>query len=180
MSVARQATAPMSADGPQAGVKPLLDLAAMDLSPRDRGRDAISKINPHRGDMALLDWIVWTSQDFKQGVALKHVRDTEFWVPGHFPDRPLFPGVLMVEAGAQLACFLYNSRVPDPKVVAFLRIEQCSFRSMVQPGDELYLLCSEVKFGRRRFVSNIQGIVGDRIAFDAQISGMSLEPEQAP
>lgn len=180
MSVAPQATAPMSTDGPQAGVKPLFDLAAMDLTPRNRGRDAIAKINPHRGDMALLDWIVWTSKDFKHGVALKHVRDTEFWVPGHFPSRPLFPGVLMVEAGAQLACFLYNSRVVDPKVVAFLRIEQCSFRAMVQPGDDLYLLCSEVKFGRRRFVSNIQGIVGDRIAFDAQISGMSLEPEQAP
>jgi hypothetical protein len=45
---------------------------------------------------------------------------------------------------------------------------------MVQPGDDLYLLCSEVKYGRRRFVSDIQGVVGDKIAFDARISGMSM------
>jgi 3-hydroxyacyl-[acyl-carrier-protein] dehydratase len=186
MSIASQQPGPMSppvdraaADdamerGGGVGVKPLLDLASLDLTKRMFSREDIAKLNPHRGEMALLDWIIWESADHKQGVALKHIKDTEFWVPGHFPGKPMFPGVLMIEAGAQLACFLYNIRQPGPKVVAFLRIDNASFRSMVQPGDDLYILCSEVKFGRRRFVSDIQGIVGDRIAFDARISGMSL------
>ena len=156
------------------GIKPLFDLAGLDRNQRLRSRDDIAALNPHRGEMALLDWIVWTSPDLRHGLALKHIRDTEFWASGHFPNKPMFPGVLMIEAGAQLACFLYNARQPVPGLVAFLRIEDASFRSMVQPGDELYLLCSEVKFGRRRFVSDIQGMVGDRLAFDARISGMSL------
>jgi len=164
----------MDPRGNGAGVKPLFDLSAHDLTKRAFSREDIAKLNPHRGEMALLDWIVWESADHKQGIALKHIKDTEFWVPGHFPEKPMFPGVLMIEAGAQLACFQYNIRQPGPRVVAFLRIDNASFRCMVQPGDDLYILCNEVKFGRRRFVSDIQGIVNDRIAFDARISGMSL------
>lgn len=180
MPVASQQTLPASSGEEAeprrsgAGVKPILDLSRIDLSRRLHGPDEIAKLNPHRGEMALLDWIVWTSDDYRQGVALKQIRDTEFWVPGHFPGKPMFPGVLMIEAGAQLACYLYNVRQPGPRVVAFLRIEDASFRTMVQPGDDLYLLCSEVKMGRRRFISDIQGVVGDRIAFDARISGMSM------
>lgn len=156
------------------GLKPLFDITNLDRSARRFSRADIEKQNPHRGEMALLDWVVWSTDDYKQGVGLKQIRDTEFWVPGHFPGKPLFPGVLMIEAGAQLACFLYNIRRPDPKLVAFLRIEDASFRNAVQPGDELFLLCSEVKFGSRRFVSDVQGMVGDKIAFDARISGMQI------
>jgi 3-hydroxyacyl-[acyl-carrier-protein] dehydratase len=157
-----------------AGVRALFELTGIDLKRRLYDHEAIAKLNPHRGEMALLDSIVWTTTDYKQGLALKQIRNTEFWVPGHFPGKPMFPGVLMIEAGAQLACFLYNIRQPAPRLVAFLRIENASFRNMVAPGDDLYLLCSEVKFGRRRFVSDVQGMVGDRIAFDARISGMAM------
>jgi 3-hydroxyacyl-[acyl-carrier-protein] dehydratase len=176
MSVAPEQAArtPEGVEGRHAGSKPLFDLAGIDLHVRSRGRDEIARLIPHRGEMALLDWIIWTSPDYKRGVALKHIGSNEFWVPGHFPAKAMFPGVLMIEAGAQLACYLYNCRIPGHPIVAFLRIENAAFRSMVQPGDDLYLLCSEVKFGRRRFVSDIQGMVRDRIAFDARISGMSL------
>jgi 3-hydroxyacyl-[acyl-carrier-protein] dehydratase len=161
-------------EGSNPGVRMIIDLPSLDLGKRMYTRDDIAKYNPHRGNMALIDSIVWETPDHKQGVAVKHVRDDEFWVQGHFPDKAMMPGVMMIEAGAQLACFLYNIRRPDPKIVAFLRIETASFRSMVVPGDDLYLLCCEVKFGRRHFISDIQGVVGDRIAFDARITGMSL------
>ena len=84
------------------------------------------------------------------------------------------PGVLLVEAGAQIACYLYNRRRPEPKTVAFLRIQDAAFRSMVEPGDDLFVLCREVRFGRRNFKSDIQGMVGDRVCFDARITGMQL------
>lgn len=156
----------------------VFDTGHVDFSSRLRNRDQIAKWNPHRGDMALLDWIVWQHPERCQGVGLKHVREDEFWVPGHFPGRPMLPGVVMIEAGAQLACFLYISRKPEPSLVAFLRIENAAFRATVRPGEDLYLLCNDVKVGRRNFICDIQGLIGpgaeNKIAFDARVSGMMI------
>lgn len=165
-------------DSPE-GVAPryLIDLTGLDLSQRLYARKDIERFIPHRGDMLLIDSIVWENAEHTQGVAVKHIRDDEFWVKGHFPDRPMLPAVLMIEAAAQLACFLYNIRMPEPKIVAFVHLDNASFRAMVQPGDDLYVLCSETKFGRRRFVSDVQGVVKGKVAFEASISGMNVDPE---
>lgn len=160
--------------GPRAG-RLLFDISGTDLAGRVCSKSQIEEYIPHRGVMSLLDWIVWKNDANTRGIGLKRVRNDEFWVKGHFPARAMLPGVLMVEAGAQLACFLYNIRAGAQQVLAFTRIEECAFRSSVQPGDDLYLLCDEVKFGRRNFVSRVQGIVSGKVAFDALISGMRLE-----
>lgn len=152
----------------------MVDLDRIDLSCRLHGRKHIEQFIPHRGVMSLLDWIVWESPDRTRAVGLHHVRPDAFWVAGHFPARPIMPGVLMIEAGAQLACYMYNVRQPARGLVAFLRIDQASFRAMVHPGDDLYLMCAEVRFGQRRFVCDVQGMVNGRMAFDARVSGMQL------
>lgn len=174
MSVFQPTAVENSGDEGAARARLLFDISGVDLSRRAVSREELERWNPHRGEMALLDAVVWSSPDYVRGIATKTLRPKEFWVPGHFPGRPIFPGVMMIEAGAQLACYLFNVRRPKPEIVAFLRIEQASFRSMVTVGDELLILCQEVKFGRRHFVSDVQGLVGDRIAFDARISGMAL------
>lgn len=153
----------------------LLDLANVNLNNRLYDRTYIERINAHRGHMALLDAIVWHSPDFKEAVAVKHNRADEFWVSGHFPGRPMLPGVVMVEAGAQLAAFIYNSRFEKPKLAAFTRINECTFRSAVTVGDDLYLLCKETKFNPRRFITLLQGLVNGKIAFEAEIAGMAID-----
>lgn len=153
----------------------LVDLAGVDLSACIADRAGIEKINPHRYELALLDKIIWISDERDSAVASLDAKEDAFWVRGHFPGHPLMPGVLMVEAGAQVACYLWNIRQPVPRVAAFLRIEDCAFRRSVVPGERLYILCKEVKCGRRRFVSKVQGVVNDEIAFEAQVAGMAME-----
>jgi 3-hydroxyacyl-[acyl-carrier-protein] dehydratase len=153
----------------------LFGLDGIDLSQRLLDREQLQAWIPHRGVMQLLDSVVWVSEDNSCGIGHRTIRADEFWVEGHFPKRAAFPGVLMVETGAQLAAYLFNLRLGSPQLPAFLRIENCSFRNHVGPGDEFYVLCREVKFGKRRFVSDVQGVVGGNIAFQARLSGMTLE-----
>ena len=152
----------------------LFDLEGIDLGQRLLDREALQEWIPHRGHMQFLDSIVWVNEDKTSGVGHRKVRSDEFWVEGHFPSRAMFPGVLMVETGAQLALYLFNCRMGSPQLPAFLRIEECSFRHHVEPGDEFFVLCREVKIGKRRFISDVQGVVRSKIAFQARVGGMSL------
>lgn len=155
--------------------EPLFDLSAIDLSRIAVDRDGIGLRLPHRGHMAQLDGIVWTDERFMRGVALKKVRSDEFWCAGHIPGRPIMPGVLMIEAGAQLASYLYYSRLPHEKRFAgFTRITDTVFRGSVEPDCDMYLLSQEVRFNPKRFIADVQGVVGDTIVFESQVTGMLI------
>lgn len=154
----------------------LFDLAGIDLTSTFADGEGIERVIPHRGDMRLLDRVIWMSDNHQLAVGVREVRSGEFWESGHFPQKPMFPGVLMVESGAQLAAYVWNKQKPEPQIAAFLRIDRCAFRRGVVPGEDLLLLCREIKMGKRRFVTQLQGMVGDEVAFEAQITGMSMGP----
>lgn len=169
-----QADLSRESEGSSAPSKILFDLSAIDLKGEMVSREMLETVIPHRGHMGLLDKIIWHTPDYCQGVAVHRARPDEFWCAGHFPPRPIMPGVLMIETGAQLAAFLYNVRKKTTNIAVFLRIDECSFRAMVEPGQDLYVLCQEIKASRRRFISNIQGMVDGKVAFEAQITGMTM------
>lgn len=157
-----------------APTKLLFDLSGIDLKGEMVSKAQLESVIPHRGAMSMIDRMIWHTPDFSRGVAVHNTRANEFWCAGHFPPRPIMPGVLMIEVGAQLASYLYNVRRKNTNIAVFLRIDECSFRAMVEPGQDLYVLCEELKCSRRRFVSNIQGMVDGKVAFQAQITGMSM------
>ncbi|MDF1810268.1 MAG: hypothetical protein P1U42_11295 [Phycisphaerales bacterium] len=175
MPAATSSSSESSSNAKNAGDRPyIIDLSQIDLSGTLADRDEMFKLIPHRNEMALLDRIVWAGDSALTGVAAMKIRGDEFWVNGHFPGNPMLPGVLMVEAGAQLSCYLFNRLQTNPKVAAFLRIENAAFRRSVTVGDELYLLCDVVKSSARRFVSEIQGVVDGQVCFESRISGMRI------
>jgi len=157
----------------------LFDLSSIDLQAEPIfDREAICKVNPQRFEMQHLDGILWVDKDKRLLLGYKDVTDSEFWIRGHIPGRPLMPGVIMVEAAAQLASFFMKQIYELEGFVGFAGIDSTKFRSVVEPGQKLYLLGHITKFKRRRdtahVTTNVQGVVDDAIVFETTISGMKV------
>ncbi|MEM9883185.1 MAG: 3-hydroxyacyl-ACP dehydratase FabZ family protein [Planctomycetota bacterium] len=152
----------------------LFDLAGLDLSTTVYDAADIEAVNPHRGVMRLIDGVLYESDDRVDYIAYRDVRHDEFWVEGHIPGRPIFPGVLMIEAAAQLSSFLTLKKLGDEAFMGFAGVDEVKFRGQVKPGDRLLLLCHELEHRRRRSVCRSQGVVDGRLVFEAKIQGMPM------
>ncbi len=105
------------------------------------GRDRIEEILPHREPFLLLDEVIQLEAGRKV-VATRLVRADDWWFPGHFPGRPVMPGVLIVEAMAQAgAVAVLIEEANRGKIAFFAGIDDCRFKRVVEPGDVLILTC---------------------------------------
>lgn len=118
----------------------------------------ITRMMPHRYPFQLLDKIIYL--DAKSVTGIKNVTINEPFFQGHFPDNPIMPGVLQVEALAQTGGVLVLNTVPDPEnyLTYFLGIDACRFRKIVVPGDTLMLHCELLADIKRGF-AKMQGRV---------------------
>jgi 3-hydroxyacyl-[acyl-carrier-protein] dehydratase len=153
----------------------LFDLSKIDLTAEPIfNKEAIGKANPQRFEMQQLDGILWYDEEKLLILAYKDVTENEFWVRGHIPGRPLMPGVIMVEAAAQLSSFLVKLIYELKGFIGFAGIDSTKFRSLVEPGQRLHLLGHIIKFKRRKYTCSIQGVVDGTMVFETVVSGLLI------
>lgn len=138
------------------------------------GPEEIRATNPQRFEMEHLDAITLLDTTTQEVVGYKDVHGDEFWVRGHIPGRPLLPGVIMLEALAQLTSFYMGRAVADIGFIGFGGVDAVKFRATVVPGQRLVLVGKAVSVRSRMAVFDAQGWVDGKLAVEARITGMKV------
>ncbi len=122
----------------------------------------------------MLDRVIYFDAESQTIAGIKEVRDDEFWVRGHFPGRPVLPGVLIGEAAGQLSALYYSEVTSSHKILGFAAADSLKFRGTVVPGDDLLILGSMLEIKPRMARFQAQGLVDRRIVFEGIIVSMAL------
>ncbi len=138
----------------------------------------IKRLLPHRPPFLLVDKILRMNE--KEVVGLKNVSMNEGFFVGHFPEEPVMPGVLILEAMAQTGGILVLSSVPDPEnyITYFLKIDNVKFRQKVVPGDTL-IFHLELITPVRRGICHMRGTayVGNKITTEAELMAQIVKKQ---
>ena len=130
------------------------------------GREAIEEILPHREPFLLIDEVL-ELRPGEGALARKTVREDEWYLRGHFPGRPVMPGVLIVEAMAQTGAVAVLSEQDNRgRIALFAGIDDTRFKRIVEPGDELELECTLERvrgpIGRGKATARVDGQLAAR------------------
>jgi 3-hydroxyacyl-[acyl-carrier-protein] dehydratase len=134
------------------------------------GRDVIESLLPHRPPFLLVDEIV-ELEPGKRVVGRREIRADDWWFPGHFPERPVMPGVLTIEAIAQCgAVAVLADEANRAKMPFFAGIDDCRFKRVVEPGDVLTLECEFVRVRGPIAKGEGRARVGEDLAAEAKLT----------
>jgi 3-hydroxyacyl-[acyl-carrier-protein] dehydratase len=150
---------------------PIIDPATLDPGKVLLDRAGIDAVLPHRGQMALVDAVCFHDPQGPTMAGWRDVQADEFWVPGHFPGNPLLPGVVLVEACAQLSLVCYKMDYPEVagRLVVFGGIDKVRFRGATRPGDRVFLIARLVEMSRRGARAQNQALVNGKIVYEGEI-----------
>jgi UDP-3-O-[3-hydroxymyristoyl] N-acetylglucosamine deacetylase/3-hydroxyacyl-[acyl-carrier-protein] dehydratase len=138
----------------------------------------IQRIMPHRYPMLLVDRVV-EMDGISKAVGVKNVTINEPFFQGHYPGTPIMPGVLIVEAMAQLGGLLMSRKLEHTgKLAVLLSLDKVKLRHPVTPGDQLILEAVTVRAGVRTAALQCKAFVGSKLAAEAQIRFMMVDAEQ--
>ena len=136
------------------------------------------QILPHRYPFLLIDRVVEIVPN-ETITAYKNVTIAEHIFQGHFPDHPIYPGVMIIEgmaqAGGVLAFKSTNDEDLSDKVVYFMSIDKAKFRIPVRPGDRLEYKISVIKHRGRIWVLNGEAYVDGKLAAQAELQAMIMD-----
>lgn len=138
---------------------------------------AIQKLMPHRYPMLLVDRVVEVDGT-RRAVGIKNVTINEPFFQGHYPGTPIMPGVLLVEAMAQLGgLLLANVLEHTGKIAILLSIDRVKLRKPVVPGDQVVLEAENIRATARTGHLKCRAIVGDKTAAEAELRFMMVDPD---
>ena len=136
----------------------------------------IKEILPHRDPFLFIDEIYELNDNDILG--LKHIKPDEYFFKGHFPDYPIVPGVIIVEAMAQLGGILVLTKVSDPEnyLTFFAKIDKVKFKNKVFPGDTIIFKCTLLN-PVRRGICHMKGLafVNDRLCAEAELTAQIIK-----
>jgi UDP-3-O-[3-hydroxymyristoyl] N-acetylglucosamine deacetylase/3-hydroxyacyl-[acyl-carrier-protein] dehydratase len=148
------------------------------------GRDAvmdiraIQRILPHRYPMLLVDRVIEITADETKAVGIKNVTFNDVFFQGHYPGTPIMPGVLIVEAMAQLGGLLLSQKLEHTgKLAVLLSMDKVKMRNPVVPGDQLILEAVAVRVKSRTGHVRCKAFVQDKLAAEADIKFMLVDAE---
>lgn len=157
----------------------ILDPASLDFDNIIADAEEIRRYNPQRFEMEQLTAIIHEDLERHICAGFKDITHDEFWVRGHMPNMPLMPGVLMLEAAAQM-CSYFSQKYDllGAAMVGFGGLEEVRFRDPVIPGDRLLLMCEMTKLRRGRIVvTKFQGFVRNSLAVEGILKGIPIPIE---
>lgn len=152
----------------------LFDLTRIDLDKIAVPKDEIQRFNPQRFEFEQLDAIVHYDFEERIMVGLRDIKEDEWWARGHIPGRPIFPGVLMIEAAAQLAGYFGKQLLGETRFMGFGGVDNVKFRDSIVPPARMYILAKALEVRPRRVICDVQGVVGDRLVFEGQVTGVPM------
>ncbi|MBI5866165.1 MAG: UDP-3-O-[3-hydroxymyristoyl] N-acetylglucosamine deacetylase [Planctomycetes bacterium] len=137
----------------------------------------VQRILPHRYPMLLIDRVIEIDGD-RRAVGIKNVTINEPFFPGHYPRIPIMPGVLIIEAMAQLGGILLSQKLEHTgKVAVLLSLDRVKFRRPVTPGDQLIITANSRRVKARTGEVFCQAHVGQDLAAEATIRFMLVDAE---
>jgi 3-hydroxyacyl-[acyl-carrier-protein] dehydratase len=138
----------------------------------------IISILPHRYPFLLVDRVLEVNVEKGTILAQKNVTINEAFFQGHFPEVPIMPGVLILEALAQAGGILVHLKGPGDKIAILLSVNQAKFRQPVKPGDILLLKCNGLHFSNKGGRVKAEALVNDKIAAEAEIGFVFVNKNQ--
>ncbi|MGD9646020.1 MAG: 3-hydroxyacyl-ACP dehydratase FabZ family protein [Pirellulales bacterium] len=155
----------------------IFEFSELDFDSPIADQDEIRRHNPQRYEVEQLTGIVFESDARQCCVGYKDVTDHEFWVRGHMPGLPIMPGVIILEAAAQLCSYyVHKFQLMGPSVILGLGgLEEVRFRDPVRPGDRLIVGAELLKMRVGAMcVCRFQAYVGESLVAEGKIKGVAL------